>query len=73
MKRKGEIITCITAELIGDSAMWKYLTKHKDYQVVDNINGYTIIDDGGSLYTFPFENFHTKQELREIKLENLGI
>ena len=74
MKQKGEIITCITTEFIQDNwAMWKYLTYQKEYKVVNNENGYTIKDDSGGLYTFPYENFHTKQELRELKLEQLGI
>lgn len=75
MKQKGEIITCITTEFIQDkgSAMWKYLTFQKDYQVINNLDGYTIIDDSGRSYTFPYENFHTKQELRQIKLKLLGI
>jgi hypothetical protein len=78
MKQKGEIITCITTELIQDngsdeSTMWRYLTFQKDYQVINNLDGYTIIDDSGRSYTFPYENFHTKQELRQIKLKLLGI
>lgn len=75
MKQKGETITCITTEFIQDSgsAMWKYLTYQKEYQVVNNENGYTIVDNSGHLYTFPYENFHTKQELRELKLDQLGI
>lgn len=75
MKQKGEIITCITTEFIQDKggAMWKYLTFQKDYQVVNNENGYTIVDDSGNLYTFPYENFHTKQDFREEKLNQLGI
>lgn len=75
MKQKGETITCITTEFIQDTRKksWKYLTYQKDYQVLNNENGYTIKDDSGGLYTFPYENFHTKQELRELKLDQLGI
>ena len=76
MKQKGEIITCITTGFIQDKrggAAWRYLTYQKEYQVINNENGYTIKDDSGGLYTFPYENFHTKQELRELKLEQLGI
>lgn len=75
MKQKGETITCITTEFIQDNRRKtnKYLTYQKEYQVLNNENGYTIKDDSGGLYTFPYENFHTKQELRELKLDQLGI
>lgn len=73
MKSKGEIITCVTTEADYD-AHWKYLTKGKEYEVIDSYEYcYTIIDDTGSEYSFPIENFHTIQELREIKLNKLGI
>lgn len=73
MKSKGEIITCVTTEADYD-ASWKYLTKDKKYEVIDSDEYcYTIIDDTGSEYSFPIENFHTIQELREIKLNKLGI
>lgn len=55
-------------------ACWKYLTKGKKYEVIDSYGYcYTIIDDTGSEYSFPIKNFHTIQELREIKLNKLGI
>lgn len=73
MKSKGEIITCVTTEADYD-ARWKHLTKDKKYEVIDSDEYcYTIIDDAGSEYSFPIENFHTIQELREIKLNKLGI
>lgn len=73
MKSKGEIITCVTTEADYDRS-WKYLTKDKKYEVIDcDEYCYTIIDDAGSEYSFPIENFHTIQELREIKLNKLGI
>ena len=76
MKQKGETITCITTESkivnIQDNGCAIY-TYQKEYKVVNNENGYTIKNDSGGLYTFPYENFHTKQELRELKLEQLGI
>lgn len=73
MKSKGEIITCVTTEA-GYNAQWKYLTKGKKYEIIcSNKYFYTIIDDDGSEYSFPIENFHTIQELREIKLNKLGI
>ena len=77
MRGKGEIITCVTTEAGSDSdygACWKYLTKGKKYEVIDSYGYcYTIIDDTGSEYSFPIKNFHTIQELREIKLNKLGI
>lgn len=79
MKQKLEIITCIRTEF-QKGISWKYLTLKKDYQVVDNENGYTIVnmpiahlDDSGDLYTFPYKNFYTKQELRDIKLNKLRV
>lgn len=70
MKKKGEYITCITTKH-DDYSSWKYITKGKQYIVIDNTNGYTILDDSGRLYTFSIKQFHTQEELRDIKIEDL--
>lgn len=52
MKSKGEIITCVTTEADYD-AHWKYLTKGKEYEVIDSYEYcYTIIDDTGSVLSY---------------------
>lgn len=70
MKSPGEYITCITTKHDEFSA-WDHITKGKKYIVIDNTNGYTIIDDSDSIYSFPIKQFHTQEELRDMKIDKL--
>jgi hypothetical protein len=70
MKKPGEYITCITNKHCENSA-WKYLTKGKQYVIIDNKDKYTILDDSGDIYSFPIKQFHTIEELRDMKLHKL--
>lgn len=74
MREIGDYITCITTKC-DDSCAWKYISKGKQYMVIENHDNryYTIVDDSGDVYSFPIEQFHSKEELRDIKLEKLGI
>lgn len=69
----GEYVTCITHDAGGDKS-WKYLTKGESYELIEeNPNGYLIKDDSGGEYRYPITNFKTIQEIRNLKLNKLGI
>lgn len=69
----GEYVTCITHDAGGDKS-WKYLTKGKKYLLIKEFtNNLLIKDDSGGEYRYPIRNFKTIQEIRNLKLNKLGI
>ena len=71
MINKQEKITCITNSA-GENISYKYLTTGKEYEVVEVQDGYyVIVDDDDYENRYPFRNFHTKQQIREINLNKL--
>ena len=71
MNNKRETITCITNSA-GENIGYKYLTPGKEYEVVEVQDGYyVVVDDDDYETRYPFRNFHTKQQIREIKLNKL--
>jgi hypothetical protein len=68
-----EYVTCITHDAGGGSA-WRYLTKGKKYLLIKEFtNNLLIKDDSGGEYRYPIRNFKTIQEIRDLKLNKLGI
>ena len=69
----GEYVTCITNDA-GEGVAWKYLSKGKSYLLIEESStGYLIKDDTDEEYWFPIINFKTIQEIRDLKLNKLGI
>jgi hypothetical protein len=69
----GEYVTCNT-NIVSDLFGYMYLTKGKKYQIVDIDNlEIMIIDDMNNHNFFPIWMFKTIQNLREEKLNELGI
>ena len=69
----AEYVTCITNDA-GGGAAWRYLTKGKSYLLIEeSSNSYLIKDDIGGEYRYPIINFKTIQEIRDLKLNKLGI
>ena len=71
----GEYVTCISI-MINDKFGYKYITTGRKYKIEDIDNDtreYQIIDDIGVHSFFPIRMFKTTQELRDLKLKQLGI
>jgi hypothetical protein len=68
-----EYVTCITNDA-SEGVSWKYLTKGKSYLLIEESStGYLIKDDTDEEYRYPIRNFKTIEEIREQKLNELGI
>lgn len=71
----GEYVTCIS-NMVDDKFGYKYITIGRKYKIEDVDNDtreYQIIDDIEDHSFFPIWMFKTTQELREEKLNKLGI
>lgn len=71
----GEYVTCIS-NMVDDKFGYKYITIGKKYKIEDVDNDtkeYQLINDIGDHSFFLIKNFKTTQELREEKLNELGI
>lgn len=71
----GEYVTCIS-NMVNDKFGYKYITIGRKYKIEDIDNDtreYQIIDDVDDYNFFPIWMFKTTQELREEKLNELGI
>lgn len=76
-------LICISLQVDDDSEnqnkLWKYLTLNKEYECIDTTyydgmsDEYRIIADDGNEGLYPVSNFTTKCQIREDKLNQLGI
>lgn len=71
---------CDVVELYSSHKQWKYLTLNKEYECINVMCGddgepeeYEIITDYGKFGVYPIANFTTLWEVREGKLNELGI
>ena len=76
-------LICISLQVDDDlenqNQLWKYLTLNKEYECIDTTyydgmsDEYRIIADDGNEGLYPVSNFTTKWQIREDKLNQLGI
>jgi hypothetical protein len=71
---------CDEVELYSSHKQWKYLTLNKEYECIDvvcNDSGepeeYEIIADDDRKGMYPIANFTSRWEVRDSKLNELGI
>ena len=70
-------VICKSTKDYSDDLFWQgSLTIGKEYDILDNFispGEYMIMNDYGFEHLYPVKCFITKQELREEKLNELGI
>lgn len=72
----GEYLICVNNKANNIGFIYRNITVGKKYKIIDIDKGtgeYQIINDIGDHSFFSIKNFNTKQELREKKLQELGI